>query len=420
MRIEDLIANGVGRRAADGRSSATKRALLQVSRSLEALADQLAEQGDEFTIVSLFEHAGYFAYERERYARLAEVGTVIVGFAGTPEEVAAADLPPGVHHLDLDPLDPISDEWDVLVLSEAVTAGLVANDLASVIAARSLERGRLFSPTVSTDPDWVVREATRILGHATTNANASANHANASANHANASADHTSANHANASANHATTSANADLVEVALAPGRRAVDRAANRGEVVLREELEAGWWRTLTYAAQLGDVERLALTDALTGAWNRRFLERFLSRAGRRAPQLAVVLFDLDGFKAINDGYGHSTGDAALRLFVQVVRSHVRENDLLVRHGGDEWLLLLPGTPQETAVARAETILRAWGGQRLPAPAEHARLAASAGVGVFAADALDLEAVDAAMYSAKATGGDRVVALPVEPPEVD
>ena len=379
MQLEELIGRGVGRRTADGRSSATKRALLQVSRSLEALAGQLADHGEAFTIVSLFEDASYFAYERHRYARLAQAGTVIVGFAGSPEEIAAAGVPDGVHHLNLDPSDPISDEWNVLILSESVTAGLVANDMGSVVAARSLERGRLFSPAVGTDPAWVVEEAARILEHGA-----------------------------------------AGIADVALAPGRAAAARTATRGEQVLREELEAGWWRTLTYAAQLGDVERMALTDSLTGAWNRRFLDRFLSRVGQRAPQLAVVLFDLDGFKEINDAYGHSVGDAALRRFADVVRAHVRDTDLLVRYGGDEWLVLLPGTPQETAVSRTEAILHAWAADRLPAPAEHARLAASAGVGAFAADALDLDAVDAAMYSAKATGGDRLVSLPVSPPRGD
>ncbi len=379
MQIEELIGRGVGRRAADGRSSATKRALLQVSRSMESLAEQLADHGDTFTIVSLFEHASYFGYERQRYARLAEVGNVIVGFAGTPQEVADARIPAGVHYLALDAADPISDEWNVLVLSEAVTAGLVATDLASVVAAGSLERGRLFSPLVGTDPGWVVSEAERVLAHA-----------------------------------------EPGVADLALAPGRAASERATTRGEQVLREELETGWWRTLTYAAQIDDVERMALTDALTGAWNRRFLERFLSRVGQRAPQLAVVLFDLDGFKEINDAYGHSVGDAALRQFARLVRAHVRDTDLLVRYGGDEWLLLLPGTAQDVAVERTDAILRAWSDHHLPPPAEHARLAASAGVGTFAADALDLDAVDAAMYSAKATGGDRVVALPVAPPVGD
>ena len=383
MRIEELLAGRAGRRAADGRSSATKRSLLQVSRSLEALAGQLAEAGEPFAVVSLFEHAGYFGYERERYARLAEVGTVVVGFAGTAEEVAAARVPDGVHHLHFDRADPISEEWNVLLLSEPITAGLVANDLASVVAANSaansLERGRLFSPAVGTDPTWVVQEAQRILRHA-----------------------------------------DPALAEVVLAPGRAAAERVTSRGEQVLREELEAGWWRTLTRLEQTGGVERLALTDALTGARTRRFLERFLSRVGDRAPRLAVVLFDLDGLTGINDAYGRSVGDAALRRFAATVRAHVRETDLLVRYGDDELLLLLPGTPQQVATERTQRLLEEWSAQRLPAPAQDAGLAASAGVGVFPADDLDLDALEAAVCSAKAAGGGRMVALPDSPPQGD
>lgn len=377
MPIEQLAPGGIGRRDADGRSSATKRDLLQVSRSLEALAEQFAVHGDAFTIVALFEHASYFGYERDRYARLAEAGTVVVGFAGTPDEIADAAVPSGVHHLALADSDPLSDEWDVLVLSETVTAGLVATDLNSLVAAPSLERGRLFSPTVSTDPDWVVEQVERTLAQATP-----------------------------------------ALTEVALAPGRAAARREANRAEEILREGLEAGWWRSLTSAAQFeSDLERMALTDALTGAWNRRFLDRFLARVGHRAPPLAVVLFDLDGFKEVNDTHGHSVGDAALRLFVQVVRTHVRDTDLLVRYGGDEWLLMLPEMAQEDVVERTGSILRDWSERLLPPPADDARLAASAGIGIFAADAVDIHAVDAAMYRAKARGGDRLVSLPPAAP---
>ncbi|MCC5949997.1 MAG: diguanylate cyclase [Nitriliruptoraceae bacterium] len=373
MDLDQRAPEHVRHRAVDGRISATKRELLHVSRSIEALAQQFVDHGDDFTIVSLFEHVSYFGYERERYARLAEAGTVIVGFAGTPAEVAAAELPPGVHHLLLDAADPMSDEWDVLVVSEAVSAGLAATDLSAVVAAGSLERGRLFSATVGTDPGWVVGEMERVLERA-----------------------------------------EPDLVQMALAPGQRVTQRVACRAEQVLREGIEAGWRRTLTYAAQReDDAERMALTDALTGAWNRRFLDRFLSRVGHRAPDLAVVLFDLDGFKQVNDVHGHSVGDAALRLFAQIVRAHVRDSDLLVRCGGDEWLLILPGVAQQEAVARTDAILRAWSEQHLPPPAEHARLAASAGVGIFAADAVDIDAVDAAMYRAKGAGGDRLVALP-------
>lgn len=376
MDIEDLIATGTGRRAADGRCAATKRALLAVSRSLEAIADQLAQGGDDFAVVSLFEDASYFAYEWDRYAELARHGRVVVGFAGVTD---ATGLPAGVELLPIPPGHPLEDEWTVLVLSEAISSGMVATDLGAVVAARSLERGRLFSPSVSSDAGWVVEQAERILAAAP----------------------------------------KAVCTEV-LARGRAAAERPAVRGEQVLREELESGWWRTLTIAASIEEAERVALTDGLTGAYSRRFLDGYLSRIGSRAPELAVVLFDLDGFKGINDRFGHSVGDAALRGFADVVRGHVRETDLLVRYGGDEWLLVLPGLALVDAEARVDRILDDWAATRLPEPADDASLAASAGLGVFRAADLEVEAVDAAMYAAKAAGGGQRVSLPSAPPQGD
>lgn len=90
-----------------------------------------------------------------------------------------------------------------------------------------------------------------------------------------------------------------------------------------------------------------LALTDPLTGLYNRRFAERQLkmeiSRARRRSDALTVVLFDLDKFKQINDRLGHAAGDAVLRGFADRLTHAVREGDLAVRLGGDEFLWLLP-----------------------------------------------------------------------------
>ena len=376
MDIGQLISTGMGRRVADGRSQASKRALLAVSRSLEAIAGQLARGGDGFSVVALFEDATYFEYEWSRYAELARHGQVIVGFSGVVEPVG---LPVGVGFLPIPEGDPLEDEWTVLVLSEAVSAGMVATDLGAMIAARSLERGRLFTPEVAADPGWVLAQAERIL-----------------------------------------TAAPAAVRESVLAPGRAANDRAPVRGEQVLRDELEDGWWRTLTLAANLERIERAGMTDPLTGAYNRRFLEGYLSRLGPRAPEISAALFDLDGFKPLNDRYGHSAGDTALRTFADVVRANVRETDVLVRHGGDEWLLLLPGLPLVAAEARVDGILAQWEASQLPTPAEEARLAASVGVGSFRAAALDIDALDAAMYAAKATGGGRRVSLPPVPPEGD
>jgi diguanylate cyclase (GGDEF)-like protein len=360
--IEQFIATGVGRRSTDGRCSATKRSLFAVSRSIESLAEQLAAGGDLFALVALFEDASYFEHERERYTRLAAAGTVIVGFAGAGRD---HPLPAGVHALDVAADDPLAEEWSVLVLAPAVAAGLVATDLSTVVAARTLERGRLFSPEVSSDASWVVEQAERILA-----------------------------------------GADAEVAATALELGRAGLERRPHRGEEILREELEAGWWRTLTITADIEDSERRALTDALTGAHDRRFLDRYLDRLGGRAPDLAVVLFDLDGFTTLLDRFGSSVGESALRAFTDTVRRHVRSTDLIVRYDTDQWLLLLPCTPLASVEERTAAILGAWGATRLPEPAHELHLAASAGVGVVAAAELDVAALDAAAATAKAAGG--------------
>ena len=371
MDIEQFIATGIGRRTTDGRCSASKQSLFAVSRSLESLAEQLAAGGDRFALVALFEDASYFEHERDRYTHLAAAaaGTVIVGFAGAGSE---HPLPAGIHPLDVSADDPLAEEWSVLVLAPAVTAGLVAIDLRSVVATRSLERGRLFSPEVSSDASWAIEQAERILAGAAP-----------------------------------------ELLATVVELGRAAADRRPHRGEEILREELEAGWWRTLTITADLEGSERRALTDSLTGAHHRRFLDRYLDRIGGRAPELAVVLFDLDGFGALTDRFGHSVGETTLRAFTDTVRRHVRCTDLLVRYDTDQWLLLLPCTPLASVEERTAAILGAWGATRLPEPAHELHLAASAGVGVVPADALDIAALDAAIATAKAAGGGTWARLP-------
>ena len=90
----------------------------------------------------------------------------------------------------------------------------------------------------------------------------------------------------------------------------------------------------------------RMAIIDPLTGLYNRRFAEQRLAaemaRASRRGLSLIVVLFDLDDFKQINDQYGHSAGDLALKSFAELLSRSTRGSDLAVRWGGDEFMLLL------------------------------------------------------------------------------
>lgn len=128
-------------------------------------------------------------------------------------------------------------------------------------------------------------------------------------------------------------------------------------------------------------DALRLATRDALTGAHNRRAIEESaradLARCRRSGLPLAVLLVDLDHFKAINDTYGHATGDAALRVFVATATAHLRARDMLGRYGGEEFLVVLPATTREDALTTAERLRTAVAGAMLEAGEHRLRVTA-------------------------------------------
>lgn len=105
---------------------------------------------------------------------------------------------------------------------------------------------------------------------------------------------------------------------------------------------------------ARVNELERQAATDELTGLLNRRAFYQRLSGESRRASRysrsLALVLFDLDGFKALNDAQGHPAGDHALQLLAGAFRSQARAGDVLARLGGDEFAVLAPDTDAAAA----------------------------------------------------------------------
>ncbi|MFL1464343.1 diguanylate cyclase [Roseococcus sp. DSY-14] len=160
------------------------------------------------------------------------------------------------------------------------------------------------------------------------------------------------------------------------------------------------------------------ALRDPLTGLHNRRFLDevgaKLAAQAERSGRPLAVVVLDLDHFKALNDRHGHAAGDAALRRVGTLLREGLRGGDVACRHGGEEFALLLPDCTAEAAAQRAEAlrqaIERSGGGPGLSASLGVAALPARGGTLAAA-----MEAADAALYRAKAGGRNRVV-LAAEP----
>jgi two-component system cell cycle response regulator len=172
-----------------------------------------------------------------------------------------------------------------------------------------------------------------------------------------------------------------------------------------LREEL----------AERNAALEELARTDVLTGLANRRHADEVLraavANARRHAGDLAVVLVDVDRFKAVNDRHGHAAGDAVLRDVARHLAAGLREEDLAARWGGEEFLLILPET--EDAGVVCERLRSSVAGQ--PVEAEGARIAVTASFGWAAwsgdetGEALVARA-DTALYAAKDGGRDRVV----------
>jgi diguanylate cyclase (GGDEF)-like protein len=114
-----------------------------------------------------------------------------------------------------------------------------------------------------------------------------------------------------------------------------------------------------LALAAANEEVKRLAITDPLTGCYNRRFFDeigrRELERHRRYGRPLSVMFVDLNRFKFLNDQFGHDAGDQVLRTLGQLLQRQVRQSDYVIRWGGDEFLLLLTCTVEEAALKAEE-----------------------------------------------------------------
>lgn len=158
--------------------------------------------------------------------------------------------------------------------------------------------------------------------------------------------------------------------------------------------------------------------TDPLTGVLNRRGLTESstveFSRMRRAGSKLALSVLDIDNFNKLNDSMGHAAGDQALLHLADVLRETLRPTDLVARYGGEEFVILLPDTGLEAGVDVMTRVQRALTRRYFLCGADQVLITFSAGVALWDGAESEQELVqraDAAMYVAKQTGKDRVVA---------
>ena len=162
----------------------------------------------------------------------------------------------------------------------------------------------------------------------------------------------------------------------------------------------------------------RLAMTDPLTGAYNRRSFmehaERIFAHASRTGAVTSMLMIDIDFFKRVNDGCGHVAGDEVLKETVVRMQACLRTEDMLMRYGGEEFCVLLPGTSSDGAAILAERIRTDVSCEPIVLKDQAVSITVSIGVATAGPEvkaAMDVlfDAADAALYAAKHAGRDRV-----------
>jgi diguanylate cyclase (GGDEF)-like protein len=210
----------------------------------------------------------------------------------------------------------------------------------------------------------------------------------------------------------------------------RQAERALAAANAVLRDQL-------VEIERLRAELEQQAIRDALTGLFNRRYLDemlvRELARAAREEYPVSIALLDVDHFKSVNDTFGHAAGDRMLVAIGGLLTGGVRAGDVACRYGGEELLVVLPNAGRDIAAARAEqwremcADLRVSAGpEDIPGEETHDEdrrdisVTLSIGVATFPGDGTDaatlLAAADRALYAAKAGGRNRVVTAEPEP----
>jgi diguanylate cyclase (GGDEF)-like protein len=185
-------------------------------------------------------------------------------------------------------------------------------------------------------------------------------------------------------------------------------------------------YWKGAVATAELeqraAELERLSTTDALTQICNRRYFDERLAdewaNSIRTGQRIAVMVIDIDHFKSINDEYGHQVGDRCIVAAAEALRAGLcRPGELLARYGGEEFAILLPGVPEDTAIAAGEALRRRVADALIEVKGKRIAMTCSVGVCSMTADRngtpdIPMRRADQALYIAKRAGRNRVVAL--------
>ena len=200
--------------------------------------------------------------------------------------------------------------------------------------------------------------------------------------------------------------------------------RVWQENEILLLQTVADQVTVAVSHARLFAQMQQQALTDALTGCFNRRSfemqLERDLHMATRMRLPLSLILIDLDNFKNVNDTYGHEAGDVALRLLAEGLRDELRGVDTAARYGGEEFAVILPQAGTDGAFIVAERLRRRIEQMEVPGVGH---ITASLGIATFPQHASSRDtlvvAADRALYDAKNTGRNCVCIPPEDSAEM-
>ncbi|MGW8252138.1 MAG: GGDEF domain-containing protein, partial [Anaerolineales bacterium] len=194
-------------------------------------------------------------------------------------------------------------------------------------------------------------------------------------------------------------------------------ERAWTEEEIQLCQTLANQAALVIENARLYNQMQRLAVTDTLTGVYNRRGLfehgEREINRSLRSSRPLAAIMLDIDHFKQVNDAHSHAVGDQVLQTLARLCQENLREVDIFGRYGGEEFAILLPDTDIDSAIQAAERLRRCVSEAQITT--QHGPISITVSLGVASNEgeinnlAVLLDRADSAMYEAKHSGRNQV-----------